>query len=615
LNEARTALPEYRRFAGLACEVQVQTVLDHGWAEMAHDTIYKPMVDERGFGAGAVEGMRKRLRKIMRDYLQPAGYEFDKIANDYAQLRDGKAMFDEDALAVIRACTDRNSLSEAIDRFSNFVLPNLDNFQAFAPDIVDALSSAAVRAVAMPDVPHETYFGQYPGTKAEALITKVCREFESGYLLYVDPPRMFDAILAMHAAAQTEDQRKPIDALARRFSQHDRSAWKQVGPGVQRLIVDRIAALQDTALAQGAPVVTRMLRECLLSTVSGTTHQADAVILHSGAVAVSDAFKAMRKDGLKQLERLHGLLNEGELRSSVRHAMTAAGDTPNNVGYSDDFGLVAMDDLTGVVRFFEGVASSLELEPKRRLEVELFRIFYRYHVLPPAMAEVPALVQAQSRLLKAIAACRAVIDADDDLARYRVLVGYDSISRRMWDEASYDREGDKVDRSAAIEALVATVSPTTADQWLSDLERYVETRSADLATFIGLQEFIKAAAASAPTVMLSWLPRLSDRLAGWLAGMLHALVEAGQGAAIDPLLEGWVATGKYLSSIAHYLQWADEFRFDLLVRIGDHLFIRRAESADPQGRGSGRDRLRLRQSRAAHLRHLHQRRPGNHQCL
>jgi hypothetical protein len=70
--------------------------------------------------------------------------------------------------------------------------------------------------------------------------------------------------------------------------------------------------------------------------------------------------------------------------------------------------------------------------------------------------------------------------------------------------------------------------------------------------------------------MLGWLPRLSDRLAGWLAGMLHGLVEAGQGAAIDPLLEEWVATGKYLSSIAHYLQWADEFRFDLLVRITQH---------------------------------------------
>jgi ppGpp synthetase/RelA/SpoT-type nucleotidyltranferase len=566
LNEARGELPEYRRFAGLACEVQVQTVLDHAWAEMAHDTIYKPMAD-RGYGGGAVEGMRKRLRKIMRDYLQPAGYEFDKIASDYARLRDGKALFDQDALAMIRSCTDRNCLSEAIDRFSNFVLPNLDDYQAFAPDIIGTLSDAAIRAVAMPDIPHKTYFGEYPGTKVEDVITKVCREFESGYLLYVDPNRMFDAILAIRSAAQTEEQQKPIDALARRFSQLDMHAWKQVGPGLQRMIVDRVAALSDNALVNAASAATLMLRESLLSTVNGTTSQADALIFHSGAVGVSDALGVMRKDALKQLERLHGLLNEGDLRSSVRHAMTAAGDTPNNAGYSDELGALIIDDLTYVVGFFEGVVGELELEAKRRLEVELFRIFFRYHTLPPAMAENAELVIGQGRLLDAIATCRAIIDSDVDLVRYRLLVGHDSVSRRMWNEASYDHEGDARDRSTALDELVATVSAATADEWLSDIERYVETRSADQATFLGLQDFIKKVAAVAPSVMLGWLPRLSGRLSTWLAGMLHALVEANQGAAIEQLLDEWVSDGKYLSAIAYYLQWAEQFRFDLLVRI------------------------------------------------
>jgi ppGpp synthetase/RelA/SpoT-type nucleotidyltranferase len=89
LSDARCALPEYRRFAGLRCEIQVQTILDLAWAEMAHDTIYKPMTDV-GFGAAKVEAIRKRLRKVMQEFLQPAGYAFDKIASDYVQLRDGK---------------------------------------------------------------------------------------------------------------------------------------------------------------------------------------------------------------------------------------------------------------------------------------------------------------------------------------------------------------------------------------------------------------------------------------------------------------------------------------------------------------------------------------------
>jgi ppGpp synthetase/RelA/SpoT-type nucleotidyltranferase len=230
LSDARGALPEYRRFAGLRCEIQVQTILDHAWAEMAHDTIYKPMT-ENGFGAAKVEAMRKRLRKVMQEFLQPAGYAFDKIASDYAQLRDGKAMFDSDALGLIRACVNRNDLDDAVERFSNYVLPNYDDYIAAAPEIIGALSDAVIRAPAMPDVPHTAFHREYPGTKSDAVIARICRILESGYLLYAAPDQMFDALIAMRHAAGTEEEHKPIDGLTRRFAQHDLRAWKQVGPG------------------------------------------------------------------------------------------------------------------------------------------------------------------------------------------------------------------------------------------------------------------------------------------------------------------------------------------------------------------------------------------------
>ena len=41
LNQARTALPEYQRFANSKVEVQVRTILPHSWAEIEHDIQYK----------------------------------------------------------------------------------------------------------------------------------------------------------------------------------------------------------------------------------------------------------------------------------------------------------------------------------------------------------------------------------------------------------------------------------------------------------------------------------------------------------------------------------------------------------------------------------------------
>lgn len=566
LSDARCALPEYRRFVGLRCEIQVQTILDHAWAEMAHDTIYKPMTDV-GFGAAKVEAMRKRLRKVMQEFLQPAGYAFDKIASDYAQLRDGKAMFDSDALSLIRTCTDRNCLDDAVERFSNYVLPNYDDYIAAAPEVIDTLSDAVIRAPEMPDVPHYVFQREYPGTKSAVVISKITRILESGYLIYASPERMFEALIAMRQAVCTEEEYKPIDDLTRRFAQHDRRAWQQVGPGLQRLLVDRIALLQDGALVAAGPTVIIMLREALSSTVTGTSWEAETVTLHSGSIAVTEQLKAIRRDALHQLERLHGLFSEDAAREQARDAMLAVGNTPNNSGYTDLLGEVIMEDLAHVVAFFTAVVHDLGLEARRKVEVNLHRRFYAYHALPFGMNDKPELVAAQNRLLEAISACRRALESDLDFDRYRLLVGYDSVTPIMWSKPGFDYEAATKERSAGIDALVASVDAASADDWLTRLERFVETRSDDMATFLGLQEFIKKLATTQPAILLNWMQHLSQRLADWLPGMLNGLSDAGQGAAVDSLIERWVAEEKHLSSVAWYLQFTEAFRFDLLLII------------------------------------------------
>ena len=41
LQQNRTSLPEYARYANLRAEVQLRTVLQHTWAEIEHDIQYK----------------------------------------------------------------------------------------------------------------------------------------------------------------------------------------------------------------------------------------------------------------------------------------------------------------------------------------------------------------------------------------------------------------------------------------------------------------------------------------------------------------------------------------------------------------------------------------------
>ena len=67
LRPERIALPEYARFASMRCEIQIQTILNHAWAEMAHDTIYKaPALGDFDFGGREFDGIKSRMQKVAR---------------------------------------------------------------------------------------------------------------------------------------------------------------------------------------------------------------------------------------------------------------------------------------------------------------------------------------------------------------------------------------------------------------------------------------------------------------------------------------------------------------------------------------------------------------------
>jgi ppGpp synthetase/RelA/SpoT-type nucleotidyltranferase len=41
LSEKHAALPRYSRFGGMRCEIQLQAVLNHAWAETYHDVVFE----------------------------------------------------------------------------------------------------------------------------------------------------------------------------------------------------------------------------------------------------------------------------------------------------------------------------------------------------------------------------------------------------------------------------------------------------------------------------------------------------------------------------------------------------------------------------------------------
>lgn len=78
LNDNRTRLLEYARFKGLVAEIQLRTILQHGWAEIEHDIQYK-----------AVETIPNTIRRrfmALAGLLEIADREFQAIQDEDEKL-------------------------------------------------------------------------------------------------------------------------------------------------------------------------------------------------------------------------------------------------------------------------------------------------------------------------------------------------------------------------------------------------------------------------------------------------------------------------------------------------------------------------------------------------
>ena len=118
MNEERLKLPECRAYAGMKCEIQIRTVLQHAWAEIEHDLGYKseiarPKDIRRSFSrlAGLLEVADKEFQEI-RDFLTEYQEKVEtEMEQDVSKLPDS----DLDAV-LLEAIINTNPKIQELNR-------------------------------------------------------------------------------------------------------------------------------------------------------------------------------------------------------------------------------------------------------------------------------------------------------------------------------------------------------------------------------------------------------------------------------------------------------------------------------------------------------------------
>lgn len=87
LGRKRVALNEYRRFAGLTCEIQLTSALFNAWSEVEHGILYKRDQHGAPLDHAAEAQLKQQLNEAMRHYLQPASDILESVARKARRRR------------------------------------------------------------------------------------------------------------------------------------------------------------------------------------------------------------------------------------------------------------------------------------------------------------------------------------------------------------------------------------------------------------------------------------------------------------------------------------------------------------------------------------------------
>ncbi len=564
LREDRVRLPEYARFAGLRCEVQVQTILNHAWSETSHDILYKDKLGD-GYGGKAMKGIASRFERIMIDYLIPAGFEIQKAQQEYEDVLLGKELFEKDIANLLDNAKNNNERYEILSGLIDYAIPNYDDPQAAYEGLKGSLLMAVKAARATEPVLIETTYGNMEGFKAEA-VTKLVLEIIE-ILRYTDVVGSLQLLIDIYKNEPDDDIRQQILNIVKNLSEYNIDAYNQVGPMLQMALVDRLAGMSDAEVDSIRPIALTVWTEVLKSEITGTKWKADAVILRTGAVPVSDLLREVREKAMEALFAVYDRSTDDAQRQTVLSALDAATRTANHGQYSNELLATTLKDATRIVDFATQRAKETSYELLQHLEHRFLYEYFRAKGLTKDPENRFGCQAEAEALVAAILKFRDTVNADDRFVRYKVLVGYESVYPGHWTGEEFDYEkADKYRRGEA-NRYIDEINAENENDWFDLVVRCAETQSDDLATFPVFGDFISKLAELKPEVADRLLVGASDDLHKFLAGFLNGLALSGRRDIYERIMETELESARSLAGVARHLRYSDVKKPDFAARL------------------------------------------------
>ena len=347
LNDTRSSLPDYEKFAGLKCEIQIRTALNHAWAEITHDIIYKGH-DFNQFGKTEFENIEQQANRIMDEWLIPAGCKFHKIEHDIAKLKEGKRLSDEGGLDQLQYCQNNDERYELLEKFLSLVLPQYEKLKVdqLTPEICQQLVSSLEAAKNSKDDTIKTTFGYIPGRSYIDVLIVALRILTT--LPYSHIKKVFSTLCDLYTNRKGESESKYILEAVEQVTGYKYQVWEKSNLYVQTDICNQIIEMDNNQIEQLIPVITKALSTVLKVEMEDYMEDGATVNLQRRGVPHSNELVNLRATVFNQFEHVYSLATTDQERIDVFEPIWTRLRFKRPAGRNTQLEIMIFNDAIGV---------------------------------------------------------------------------------------------------------------------------------------------------------------------------------------------------------------------------------------------------------------------------
>ena len=550
LDNDRLNLGEYKRFKGakLKCEIQFTTVLDHAWAELSHDVIYKP--EEAIRRSNAFEVVTNLFSSVKKYHLAEAQRIFEMIYDNLDVIKQIHTQPGSSTLPIVLKLIDISTTTG--DVYTSLAI------------LKDHMNQANINipqnnkiAKTLKDVLNRTKFlnkglayGTFPVEREQIVV--LCLEIlEQPQYFYFN--EVFEILRGLSIDENLNVRQRALEGISKMakypYSPKEHKLDYQVPFFILKEIEIWIETWNARDLRAYLSSIVQIAKALLSPSFDAMSSDGDfKAYWISGALPASDAIKSIRSRTVKKLRNLYHISKTVSDKQQVLDAFHTAMVRSNVPGQGDEVELdtIILENVNSIISFYSSFVESAEFEIVQTIkkQLNLCLIWFKTG-------------------LEGVETLQSLIAENTEYQIYEVLVGWniDFSPERRWDSAGRVR-AQKIDEY--VEQITNSNSQRWRNRILSIIKNYEPEKDSE---FAHLRLFLEKLGEQHHTIAKQLVTEFEFEFQHFLINLLLGIWRSGQTRWVIDLLKIWIEEGKHLSDSAFLFKYIQEADIQLLNAI------------------------------------------------